>query len=269
MAQTPYVEGYEKYKANSKTEVYWFSNPSITEVDIEYSLDGGNTWELVQDNIPSIYTDDNIGIHHFSGIFLNFTTKHFKLKIKSGNNEVISDDFGLSSYDLATLDKWTWLGEDLILNMEDCIYVGETNSISWNFNYGQLCKCIDGNPPGSSNINIKLSVSYDGGANWNILDEVPQSQEEYIWDSPSEATENAIIAIEESCIGFYAVTDFFTMTDKNDLIVDAIPSIVESGSSINLQWEYTGNEESPEFNLYYWNGTGYEAIILNQKRNFG
>ncbi len=170
--------GGEEWEYSKGQRIEWTTSPNISNVDIYFSLNNGNSWEPVILGYPSY------GAYEWNAP--EISTSLGRIKIQDSNNPVISDISDAPFKLIRTGD-----GDDPFITLlapeQNATWtIGTDQDIRW-FTHRDIVK-------------VNISVSYDNGTTWNNIEtdytDTPWDKEStYTWTVAGAATSVARIKI--------------------------------------------------------------------------
>lgn len=154
-----FVVGRDRY-------LTWVSSPGIREVKIEYSANGGSTWDMI-----SASTTNDGG---FKWKIPNTPCTNCKVKISDVSNP--------STF--ATGDAFTIAAQTLALTSPravDSWVAGRRYYITWNWTGGMNM--------------LKLEYSTNGGSTWDLITATTTNDGGYLWQVPNKPSSNVLVKI--------------------------------------------------------------------------
>jgi hypothetical protein len=226
--------GGEIVSAGNNLLIEWQTGSVINTVKLEYSSNNGDTWNLIQDNIPAFPTSYNW--------FVPTTAP-------AGNRYLIkvSDQYNPNIFDVSDATFTISNLRVVYPNGNEFLQARKTYKIRWQSDY------ID---------NVKIEYSLNAGGQWNVIvNSTSASSGEYEWRIPDGSFTN------EARIKISSVSNpnTFDISDNNFTISDLrITSPVggenwQAGSQQSIAWfaRNTGNLRI----LYASNGVNFLTTI--------
>ncbi|MBS1536681.1 MAG: hypothetical protein JST20_02885 [Bacteroidetes bacterium] len=164
-----YPKGGEKFGQSEKFDVQWNAS-LVNEVKVEFTSNGGNTWDVLSSNSGSSFSFDVPDIETNQG--------RFRISDAS-NNELISES-GTFSIGKEKLFLRTPNGGDVICSNKDFTIQWYTDFMSPN------------------NSKVKIYYSIDDGAKWNSITNIVGTEATagtYVWSGTKPASTNAKVLI--------------------------------------------------------------------------
>tara|TARA_Y100000591_G_scaffold144738_1_gene124370 strand:- start:259 stop:1209 length:951 start_codon:yes stop_codon:yes gene_type:complete len=154
--------GNEKFKVDQEIEIVWSIKKIYDKtIDIYFSIDGGNSWKLIEKNAP------NSGKYIWTISDDTDTSKKCKVKVQSNVNQNIFD----VSDGLFTIDGLIETFNIITPNGGDLVYSGTSTFIYWENIKNQTD-------------NVNLFYSKDNGQNWNLIEKDVENNGVYNWVVP-------------------------------------------------------------------------------------
>jgi|GEM_PF-1141504 len=160
--------GGEHYQTDSTKTISWSASSNISNINIELSLDGGNSWVTV--------ASDQNAADTYRWSIGNTPSSQALIRVSDANNTNIYD-----------VSDATFSIEHLQLtapNGGEFLMVDSTVAITWN---------------SSAVTNVKLEYSTNNGFIWNVITaSVPASAGSYNWTVPDNSTRQALVRVSDA-----------------------------------------------------------------------
>ncbi len=226
--------GGEEYQAGKSYSISWTSSSSIPNVKLDYSTDGGSTWNIIVASTPSA-----------SGSY----TWQIPSTISTSLGRIRVSDATLATLADTSNNNFTIKLLDLTFpNGSNYLQTGTTRNITWN----------------SSQIaNVSLEYSVDNGSNWfSIITSTPANTGSYAWSVPALSGTQMKIRIKDVINQF--IVDSSSQAFKIGNLTVLTPNGSErwqAGSQHSITWNATSSISNVD--LYYStdNGTNWLNII--------
>ena len=226
-------DGGESYTTGQIYPIYWDWTGSFTSVKIEYSTDGGSTWNLV------VTSTTNDGSHKWT--IPNTPSTNCRIKITNTSDP---NCFDISDNDFSILSTGLQLvcpdgGENYV--------VGDVCPIHWNW-LGTISS-------------VKLEYSTDGGTTWNTIINSTTNDGDYVWTIPYISSNQCRVKVtnlvdpncsDMSSADFTIVIPSFIIFDP-----DSTKSLV-AGETYPIHWNWRGTVSNVKLELWYKVATGVE-----------
>jgi hypothetical protein len=193
--------GGEKLLSGSKYTVTWGAPTSLPLFDIEYSLDGGGTWQFAATNIPN--NGLGIGTHEFSVPTPSKNKPNSLIRVsgKLSNGLVISRDTSDDPFEIQVVTV-------ISPNRGEVLNAGEIFPIQWQ--------------TGKTTIKVEkvvIQATFDAGNTWVLVGSTSRNRGWFNWIVPSfpDDKPNCLIRITLKggvplkTIGKDASDEFFTI----------------------------------------------------------
>ncbi len=225
--------GGEAYIIGQIYPIYWDWSGSFSNVKIEYSIDGGNTWNIVVASTP------NDG--SYSWTIPNTPSNTCKIKITNTSDPNCYD---ISDQNFTILTT----GIEVVTPNGGEIYtVGDACPIHWNW-IGTIS-------------NVKIEYSIDGGATWNLITGSVQNEGCYLWTIPNIPTNECRIKITN-----VSDPNSFDISDANFIVKRPSFYIFDpdsgkelfAGETYPIHWNWKGSVSSVKLELWYKTQSGIE-----------
>jgi len=225
--------GGENYVIGQIYPIYWDWSGSFSNVKIEYSIDGGNTWNLV------VASTQNDGSHVWT--IPNTPSNMCRIKI---TNTADPNCYDISDQNFTILQT----GIEVITPNGGEIYtVGDPCPIHWNW-FGTIS-------------NVKIEYSIDGGITWNLIASSVQNEGCYIWTIPNFPTNECRIKITNAIDpNSFDISDAnFTIKRPSFYIFDPDSGKeLIAGETYPIHWNWEGSVSSVKLELWYKTQSGIE-----------
>ncbi|MGQ9465744.1 MAG: T9SS type A sorting domain-containing protein [bacterium] len=237
--------GGESYTTGQIYPIYWDWTGSFSNVKIEYSTDGGNTWTQIIASTP------NDGSYNWT--IPNNPATNCRIRI---TNTQDANCYDISDADFTILSTGV---EVICPNGGENYIVGDACAIHWNW-LGVIS-------------NVKIEYSSDGGVTWNQITSSTSNDGDYIWTIPNIPTTQCRIKItnladpncyDMSNANFTVQAPSFTILDP-----DSGKELV-AGETYPVHWNWRGAVSSVKLELWYKTQTGVQWwTITNSTPNDG
>ncbi len=221
--------GGESWFNGTRHPITWQSN-SISHVKIEYTTDGGATWNNITNNYSAALNFYNWNIPYVG-------TSQGKIKITDINEPsiyTISNGFFnlLKLFITTPNDSTGWK-------------IGSNVNIDWSTNLTD---------------NVKLEISYDDGNNWQVIaNNISASLQTYPFTVPNNPTNKGIIRITSVSQPTYRSVSEGKFTIGNITITNPNGGIWQAGTQQDITWSSSGiNLVKIEYTTN--NGTNWNLI---------
>jgi len=239
--------GGESWIGNTSHNITWTSQ-NIPNVDLEYSIDSGLTWQSITTNIV------NTGSYNWT-VPLPASTHCFVRVLSSNNTSVF--DASNAQFEIQYVPVYIDLTAP---NVATTFLIGTTTQITWQSMF-------------VSTVNIDYSI--DAGANWISIASNLNSVDgynSYNWTIPNTPSNLCLVKITDatntnvsdaSQSAFYIVAPYLEVTLPNG------GEILDGGTYYYIQW--TGYINSNFVQLEYTNnnGTSWNTVIPSQNHYNG
>ncbi len=232
--------GGENWQSNTQSIITWQSS-FVNNVNLYYSLNQGNTYTLIANNVQA-----SLGTYNWV-IPANISSTNCLIKVVDANNNLIADssdnNFTISTLNITSpLTGTEW-------------QAGKKYSITWN----------------SANLGlVNIDYSIDNGFNWNVLaNNIQASQNNYLWTIPSNIASNQVFVRVTSVAvpSISSVSNTFTIDNLNVTSPNGGEKW-QSGTTQNITWQ---SQFINNVNLYYSlnQGSTYTLIASNVQASLG
>jgi len=231
--------GGEFWQTNAEEEILWSTTEgagAIEEIDLEYTLDGGDTWEYIVEGY------DDTGEYLWT--VPDETTTEAMIRATVYDE---FEGFGQDTSGLFTITDVAPPEVDLIVPDGGEVWnAGDEEEIVW--------QSTEGDEP---IVSVDLEYSTDGGNSWEYIVEDIDDTGSYIWEIPDETSSMSLVRVWVHCEG--ETSAFDTSTEYFDLV--GIPPQPPR----NLDVEYWSLEE----NIFFYDDVsedkGYETWVSHDQ----
>ncbi|MFA7599021.1 MAG: PKD domain-containing protein, partial [Candidatus Cloacimonas sp.] len=247
--------GEEFWCSQTEQTISWASE-NIDEIKLEYTIDDGDNWDLIADNISA-----SIGFFQWE---VPSTNSHLcRVKITDISEEEISS----TSESPFTISPQIILNN---LNEEEVLLVNTVFIISWS-------SCSDVT-------SVLIDYSIDGGENWLPIQTTPYPATVglYYWLVPNTPSENCLLKVIRSDNSeVYSISElpFSIVTELKPPVVDFTSDITSGYEPLEIQftdlslpmtgklkswlWEFGNGDESEEQHpVYVYEDPGIYSVTL-------
>jgi photosystem II stability/assembly factor-like uncharacterized protein len=217
---------------NSNHNITW-NSLNVENVTLSYSIDNGNTWNLIQSNIPA-------SMGQFNWSIGNTPTNQAKIKIEN------SDD--ISQFIIS--EPFTIVGANLYLihpnggNFD----AGDIVNIQWG--YTNVSK-------------IRIDYTTNGGVSWaGIATNYNASIGSYSWLVPYKPGQTHIRIMSEDDNHLFAISNqSFTINGYDLTILNPLGNSYVAGSNLAIQWQADSRIEKVK--IEYSSNGGNNWVLIN------
>lgn len=236
--------GGETWEGGTNQTIQWIASNTSNEYALDYSIDGGNTWILIDNYYYSTSGTFNWQVP-------NNPSPSSLVRVRDYNSPCKTDQ----SNQLFEISPPTSIITVTAPNGGNTLYVGQSTNISWNSQFV------------SSN-QVQLEYSVDNGNSWLIIAGITENDGSYAWTIPDNITSLGLVRVTD-------LTNPATFDDSNSTFTIAYPFLTitsPNGGEIETQcealsvtWEYGGVNFNKRFSLCYSqdNGDTWVTIITN------
>jgi hypothetical protein len=212
--------GGEVWKVNSNQNITWNTSTFYTNVNIEYSTDGGTNWNIVVSATP------NDGAHSWA--VPNTITSQALIRISNvGNPSLFDVSNALFTINLPTPILTSPNGGEVWRS-------GQTHTITW-----------DANTVAS---NVKLEYSRDNGVNWGVITNSTTNTGTFTWIIPMfVTTEQALVRITNTSFPSAIDTSNAVFTIRAPILISFpinVNDTLTTCNSINVLFNKNTNFEN-------------------------
>ena len=231
--------GGEAYITGKRYPITWDWTGSFNNVKIEYSIDGGNTWNSI------ISSTQNDGSHYWT--VPNTPSNECRIRISDATNPNVTDtsdnNFSILSTGISIVSPKG--GEEY--------YVGDKIPIHWNWT-------------GDIN-NVKIEYSTDGGNNWNIITNSTQNNGKYLFTSPNTPSTQCKIKItnaDDPNVFDISPSNFTIHRPVFEITRPCSTDSLIAGERYPIHWNYRGTSQGVKIELWYKTQTGVQWWTITQ-----
>ncbi len=231
--------GDSTYYWGEQVPVTWSNNGIISQVKATLSTDGGTTWHIIQDSVPTV----SIG-----GLCIwtvpNITTDNALVKVVDQSN-----------YSVAGQTTKSFKIRKTEINIEKPVkdttyYFGDTIPVTWSVKGGFTA--------------AKITATFDGGTTWETLVESINNDSTYNWILPK--TEFERVTLRVSNVDDPSVMSENSFAIKKNIISIITPnsdSLCYMGEGDTIRFTRTGRFSRA--NIYFSNdgGTNWSEVVSN------
>ncbi|MFA6598666.1 MAG: Ser-Thr-rich GPI-anchored membrane family protein, partial [Ignavibacteriaceae bacterium] len=226
--------GNEIWQTGSTNNITWTASPSIANVKIEYSKDGGQSYTSIIASVSA-----GLGTYAWTISDTLIVANQMCIRISDVTNSNIKDTSN-ALFTVAKLKLLTPVASDYLQG-------GKTKLITWESAYIQ---------------NVRIQYSSNGGGSYNdIIASTPAAAGSYSWTIPNTATSSAKIRI--SSVNTPTIVDsssLFKVISLQVLTPNGLENL-QSGSTTNITWSPDVNIDSVVINYSINNGISWNSII--------
>jgi len=230
--------GGENWGEGSVQNITWTFTGSISAVKLEFSSNGGSTWQSIDDNEP------NDGI--FAWTVPTAASTNCKVRVTSVINENITDESdGVFTIVTPNMTLTSPNGGEQIL-------IGSNYNITWTDNTGLAT--------------IKIELSTNGGSTWTTVEAGAPNNGSYSWTVPNNPSTTCLIRISDPTDGTPNDVSNGTFTITNPTLVLTAPNGGETwyiGTIQNITWNTVGAISTVKLEFSANNGTIWQTIVAS------
>ena len=224
--------GGEEWQAGKQYPITWNANSANSALKIEYSRDGGTSWELVQNNVPTVSNS------YLWTIPASEATTTARIRISDVTTKLIyqSGNFTI---------------KQLVLNNPNGGQIwnsGTAHNIDWS----------------SSQIsNIKIEYSTNDGTNWvSLINSVPAAAGSYTWNIPADLS-SSLMKIRLSDANNNLIDDYSTSSFIIGSLSVVSPNggeVLQAGTLYDVKWVNSSNIQNVKIEYSGDNGVTWDLI---------
>ncbi len=228
--------GGECWHSGATYEIKWNSTGLITNVKIQYSIDGGKNWLCIIDSTP------NDGSHPW--IVPNVHSKNCLIKVA---------DIDCTPEDISDAPLTIWdkaLITIMMPNGGECLLADQKFEIRW-----EACCCLD---------SVKIQYSIDGGYDWKTISNGTENDGSYKWMVPKVHSTNCLIKVADlDCDPEDTSDKPFTIWGKAPLTLIAPNGgeCLKSGQQFKIKWEANCGIDSIKIQYSVDGGNCWTTIV--------
>lgn len=244
---TPIVtapNGGETWVVNSTRTIAWNQSTYYSNVDIEYSTNGGSTWTSIASN------QSNTG--GYSWLIPNTPSANAKIRISNTANPAINDVSDAAFTILMPTPQVTYPNGGEQLN----VYTTET--ITWN--------------SGSFVSPVRIEYSTNGGLTWTLLTSSTSNDGSENWTVPNIPTTTALVRIFNTVYTTFGDTSNAVFTIRpivNVTYPNAATDTLRACQQYNIQYQKTPASQISFFYFYYSTDGGASYNYITSQNNNG
>jgi Metallo-peptidase family M12B Reprolysin-like/Viral BACON domain/Kre9/KNH-like N-terminal Ig-like domain/Bacterial Ig domain len=233
--------GGETLEAATTSTINWTNTGSISNVDIEYSTNGGGSWT----NIVSSTTNDGA----YSWTVPNAVSSNCLIRITDAADAAILDSSNAAFSIVAAGTKTITVTSP---NGGESLVVGTSSAINWT-NTGII-----------NNVNIEYSIN--GGGSWTTIVSSTTNNGAYNWTVPNAVSSNCLIRVTDAAdaaVFDTSNTVFSIVSGPTPTITVTYPKageIIDAGSTYTIKWNSTGAVGNVKIQLSTNNGSTYSTV---------
>ncbi|MDD3460826.1 MAG: hypothetical protein PHW28_05975, partial [Mesotoga sp.] len=234
--------GGEQWQAGSIKNITWSGNASISEVKLEYSLNAGSSWTVIQNAVTA-----SLGTYAWT-IPSNISSNQARIRVSSVANPLITNqsaDFTISRLELTSPtggEYWQ---------------TGTNKNITWVT--GQVT-------------NIKIEYSTNGGSSWNsIINSVAAASGTYSWVIPAGLS-SSTAKIKISDVSNSSIKDSSASTFVLGTVAVTSPNGGEefqAGTTQPITWTAATSVQNVRIDYSTNNGTSWNSIVSSTLASAG
>lgn len=244
---TPIVtapNGGETWTVNSNRTITWNTSTYYSNVDIEYSTNGGSTWTSIASN------QSNSG--SYSWLIPNTPSTNARVRVSNTANPTINDVSDAVFTILMPTPQVTYP------NGGEQLDVFTSATITWN---------------SASYVSpVRIEYSTNGGVTWTLLTSSTSNSGSYSWTVPNTPTTNALVRIFNTVYTTFGDTSNAAFTIR-PIVSVTYPNLatdtLRSCQSYNIAYNKTPASQISYFYLYYSTNGGASYNYITSRNNNG
>ncbi len=236
--------GGETWSSSTSRKVRWLSQGNVGNIDIDYSINGGETWNNFANNTANDGEYDWV-------LPANTTSEQAILRIYEDGNVCITD-YSDNYFNINNLPVLTITSP----NGGNVFYYGERKRLQWS----------SSNLP---NDRVKLEYSMDNGSTWTVINADAYNRNYYDWTVPVTPSEEVILRVSN--------TQDTTLFDVSNTVFSIRPPLltIETpntgnenwlvGESKSITWTSQALPSNSTVTLFYSTngGSSWDTIVSN------
>lgn len=228
--------GGETWIIGDQYSITWNTTGTVNTVDLYYSINGGSTWNMINDLIT------NTGSYLWT--IPNTPSYNCKVKVVDSNNQSTVFDESNSTF---TIDSVAVPGPGYTITSPNG---GE----SW---YGQSNHYIYWTSDSVSSY-VNLEYSTNNGATWNTIISGTNNYGYYYWSVPNTPSVNCKVRVSD-----YYNSSYFDISDNVFTILAAPSSITVSTPNNGETWAVNSSQ------YIYWSSAYVDSVKIEYSTNNG
>ncbi len=236
--------GGEQWTAGTTRTITWTSTGTLSNVKIEYSVNGGGTYSEV------VSSTANTGSYNWT--VPNFPTASARIRISDptnffGTNDISNSFFTIAGAPLPTITV-------LSPNGGEQWAAGSMKTISWTSSNGTIA-------------NVKLEYTTNSGASWSTIITSTPNTGSYTWTVPNTPTASARVRVSdvlnETVTKDVSNNNFTILQQSSPTITVLSPNGGENwgiGSAATIRWSSTGTIANVKIEYSTNAGVSYSEI---------
>ncbi|MDZ7319518.1 MAG: FG-GAP-like repeat-containing protein, partial [candidate division KSB1 bacterium] len=227
--------GGECWHSGSSQPIKWSSSGLISNVKIQYSLDGGKNWITIINSTP------NDG-HHLWQV----------PDVHSRNCLIKVADIDCQPEDVSDAPFTIWNKAPITVlspNGGECLKAGHKWEIKW-----EACCCLD---------SVKIQYSIDGGQDWTMIVYGTPNDGSYLWTLPNVHSDHCLIKVADLDCDPEDISDAaFTIWGKAPITVISPNGgeCLTAGQKFEIKWE--GSCEFDSVKIQYSTDRGKDWMMI-------
>lgn len=220
--------------------VTWDYTGAFSSVNIEYSIDGGNTWTSVASSVPNN--------QYYEWTIPNTPSNLAMVRVINSTN---IDVYGVS--DTFTILPQTITVTSPVLN--DQWIIGRKYYITWDYT---------GAFPYA-----KLEYSYDNGMVWNLIVESATNSRSYEWTIPNTPSDSCLVKVSNhDNLSVYDMSERFRIPLQTiEITSPTTGDVFVSGRKYYITWKWTGSFTNVDIEYSADNGNTWTYVANNVTNN--
>jgi RHS repeat-associated protein len=234
-----YPNGREVLTAGSAHDITWTFTGTVGNIKIEYSIDGGDSWTMIEDST------ENDG--SFTWTVPDTASDHCLVRISENDED--GTPFDISDAEFSIISSGA---ASLVLvspNGGERLAVGSVHVITWTSN-GEISE-------------IGLEYSTDNGLIWIEIAASAANSGSYDWTVPAAISDNCLVRISEVGGVLADTSDGFFSIIEQPAITVISPNggeVWEAGSVYPVTWQSSGDIDVVHIDYSIDNGLNWMSI---------
>ncbi|MCB0760400.1 MAG: exo-alpha-sialidase [Flavobacteriales bacterium] len=242
--------GGEVWEGGTTHAITWVQNGTSYYYVLEYSLDGGNTWNTINSYLYNTSGSYNWNVPNTPSTAALVRVSDYNAPCKTDKSNTVFEISPATPVITVTSPS-----------NNQTRYVGENATVSWNSQY------VVSNQ-------VQIEYSSDNGSTWNLITGLTENDGSFPWLVPDDISTQCIVKVTD-------LTNTSTYGLSSGLFTIAAPFIqiqYPNGGelenqcyAVNINWTHGGTHPNRRFNLRYStdNGSTWNTIATNVYQSNG
>ncbi|NIM80285.1 MAG: hypothetical protein GTO20_15980 [Candidatus Aminicenantes bacterium] len=239
--------GGEIWEAGSVYPVTWQSSGDVGNVTIEYSINSGDFWTMVEDST------ENDGSYDWT--VPDTPSENCLVRIK-GSTDAIIPDTGDAVFSIVS--PVSPLLTIHFPNGGETLIIGNTYEITWS-SYGAVGE-------------VKIEYSVDSGTNWNEITAAAENGGSFDWTVPDTASDTCLVQVSEIDGDPVDTSDgvFTIAAPSSDYIIVTSPNggeVLSAGTSFDITWDSSGDIQTVTIEYSIDEGVSWAVVVTSTAKD--